>query len=121
MRSAIKIILGSSLILALILFIADFILAVTCFIHPDAYLATLTDLDVNTIYIVGGILFILSFLCLISLFIDNHAIKMMNEAYKKTELIPSIVLLFATLNIIPALLMIFTPSKRLISTHPYFE
>lgn len=125
MRSAIKIILGAGVILSLVFTIINFIVAITCFIHPQQYIELVSNIDgdasVNTIYTYGWICFVLTFLCIISLFIDNHAIKMMNDAYKKSELIPSIVILLISFNFIPALLMIFTPSSKLISSHPYFE
>ena len=125
MRSTIKIILGFTVICAILCAITFVIIGVTCFIHPQQYLNILTKSDpsftLDRLHLIGSILLILTLYAFLSIFIDNHAIKKMNEAYKKSELIPSIIFLLISLNIIPALLIIFTPSKRLISTHPYFE
>lgn len=125
MRSFIKILLGLNYALGVALFIINFIVSITCFINPSAYLSSLqianNEATNSDVYLLGGILMIIAFLWLIGVFVSRYVIKMLNDAYKKNQLIPSMILLFISLKWLSFCCVVFTPSKYLISTHPYFE
>ena len=125
MRSFVKIMLGASFALGIALCIINFIVAITCFINPLIYLTSLQSKNNNAtnqdVIILGIVLLIFALLWLIGVFVSRHVIKMLNEAINKKQLIPSMILLLISLKFISLALIVFTPSKYLISTHPYFE
>lgn len=125
MRSFIKITLGLGYALGITLFIINFIVSLTCFINPSAYISSLqianNEATYSDAYLLGGILMIIAILWLIGVFVSRYVIKMLNDAYNKNQLIPSMILLFISFKWLSFCCVIFTPSKHLISTHPYFE
>lgn len=124
MRSTLKILLGITFIVGTVFGFGFAAFAIFSILpHSPA----LKNVDpsifpegINYALFIMIMLFILSILSFINAIVSYRAIKKMNKAIKKTQLIPTIIALII-INPVVSLMMLFTPSKRLISKQPYFE
>lgn len=121
MRSVIKIILGINVGVAIIGAIVCMIYSPYIAIAAQKIITQYEDLTVDDCYLTAVVLAIMFVVFIVGGFISFYARNKLNSAYKKSELVLPIILLLIFVGFIPALLMIFTPSKYLISKHPYFE
>ncbi len=120
MRSFVKIILGIKFIVGVLYFFGASIYSIYFFIDANN-VAAKASLEVNQIYILAWFLLISALILLVGAFIAFYTRNKLNDAYKKKELILSIVLLYLSFGFISGSLILFTPSEKILSKHPYFE
>lgn len=121
MRSTIKITLGAELVIRVLLLIAFFVLTISLLVSPN-FFVKYYNLKNNQEALWYALFYgIATLICLLSVFVTNHAIKKMDEVDKKSKMIITFILLLVGCNIVSLIMMIFTPKKKLLSSHPYFE
>lgn len=126
MRSAVKIILAIITIAALFLGLSLLINIIVLYIPGTSLRNSIASIyeerGEDPRYWVYAVLFaVLAIMSLLNALVSYFTIKRLNSAYKKRELALPIVLLFLTWDFLPALLILFTPSSKIVSKHPYFE
>lgn len=120
MRSATKILLGLKFALGILSFVISLIYAIYIVIDVNN-IATKVQLTTQEVYYSVIFMLVISIILFIGALISLHARNKLNSAYRKNELIPSIILLYLSGGIISASFILLTPSKSIISKHPYFE
>lgn len=120
MRSFVKILLGIKVVIGTIYFFGASIYSIYFFIDANN-IATKETLEVNQVYGLAWFLLITAIIFLIGGFIAFYTRNKLNDAYKKKELILPIILLYLSFGFISGSLILFTPSKKILSKHPYFE
>lgn len=127
MRSTIKILLGLSVFAGLIAFFVCTIIAIGIWIPGNQFTESIRNFaiqnnnNVDLVATLSIIFAILAVFALLTVIISNHAIAKMNSAIHRYQLVPSMVLILLFVNPLIACFMIFSPSRVLISKHPYFE
>ena len=125
MRSFIKIGLGVEFIVSLFIAVISFALSISMVANATYFIKlikasapdiTASDIRLLSLVFVG----IMGFSILSAIFIF-YTDKKMNKASSKKEMIIPIILMFLTLNFVPALLFIFLPKNKYLSNFPYFE
>ena len=125
MRSFIKIGLGVEFIVSLFIAVISFALSISMVANATYFIKliktsapdiTASDIRLLSLVFVGIMVF--SILSAIFIFYTD---KKMNKASSKKEMIIPIILMFLTLNFVPALLFIFLPKNKYLSNFPYFE
>ena len=125
MRSFIKIGLGVEFIVSLFIAVISFALSISMVANATYFIElikasapdiTASDIRLLSLIFVGIMIF--SILSAIFIFYTD---KKMNKASSKKEMIIPIILMFVTLNFIPALLFIFLPKNKYLSKFTYFD
>lgn len=120
MRSTVKILLGCKVIIGIIYFISTFIFSIYILLDINN-LATKYDCTKNQLYYLILFFGITATLLLAGAIVSFYVRNKLNSAYHKKELTLSIILLYVTLGFISGSLILFSPSKIILSKHPYFE
>lgn len=127
MRSFVKIYLAIKSILLVLIILGFLALLIDALILPIKVAAAMEELHIEptehlTIIAIAAIAaLIIAISQGLSLFACLHMIKRLNVCEKKYQLTGSIIFLILTFSFIPALLVIFTPSKYIAYQNPYFE
>ena len=125
MRSTVKILLGLKYLICIIVILGGITIALSCFINPGAYLKPMQNINASAtngdVFILGYILLIAAAYSIFAIIAANYALKVLDKAMKKRELTIAIILLYCSLSIVSASLILFSPKTKILSTHPYFE
>lgn len=120
MRSTTKILLGLKFILGIISFVISSIYAIYIVIDVNN-IATKFQLTNQQVYYSVIFMLVVAIILFVGALISLYARNKLNSAYRKKELILPIILLYLSGGILSASFILFTPSKSIISKHPYFE
>lgn len=125
MRSFIKIGLGIEFIVSLFITVISFALSISMVANATYFIelikASAPDITASDIRLLSLIFVGIMVFSILSAIIIFYTDKKMNKASSKKEMIIPIILMFLTLNFIPALLFIFLPKNKYLSKFPYFE
>ena len=125
MRSFIKIGLGVEFIVSLFIAVISFALSISMVANATYFIklikASAPDITASDIRLLSLVFVGIMVFSILSAIIIFYTDKKMNKASSKKEMIIPIILMFLTLNFVPALLFIFLPKNKYLSNFPYFE
>ena len=122
MRSFIKIGLGVEFIVSLFIAVISFALSISMVANATYFIelikASAPDITASDIRLISLIFVGIMIFSILSAIFIFYTDKKMNKASSKKEMIIPIILMFVTLNFIPALLFIFLPKNKYLSKFP---